>query len=252
MKGRVRFLGYVAVVLALNAVSTPCSWAAQDKTFDQANQAFSEGRFGQAIDGYESLVRSGRWSANLFYDLGNAWFRQGDLGRAILNYERALALEPRHPETQANLRLAREEARALEMEQLPIERYLSAITVPQYTIMTSVAFWAAVFITGHIFFQRRRSGKLTILAIALFALSVGGAVELYLNETGNRGQSFAIITGKQVQARLATADNAKGVLSLPAGSQIKVLSKRGEWIYAALPNSLRGWIPAAEAEQVRF
>ncbi len=126
----------------------------------------------------------------------------------------------------------------------PIERYLGAITATQYTITISVAFWAALFVTGHLFFQGRRSRKLAILVVLLFALSAGGAVALYLNETGNRGQSLAIVTGKEVQARLATADNAKGVLSLPAGSQIKILSKRGDWIYAALPNSLRGWIPA--------
>jgi len=60
------------------------------------------------------------------------------------------------------------------------------------------------------------------------------------------------VTGKDVQARLATADTANSVLALPAGSEIKVLSTRGDWIYAALPNNLRGWIPAKNAERVRL
>ena len=52
----------------------------------------------------------------MFYNLGNAQYRAGDLGRAILNYERALALEPQHPEAEANLRLVRDKARALELQ----------------------------------------------------------------------------------------------------------------------------------------
>jgi hypothetical protein len=62
----------------------------------------------------------------------------------------------------------------------------------------------------------------------------------------------AIVTAKNIQARLATAENAGTVLVLPPGSEIKVLSTRGEWIYALLPNELRGWIPAHSAESVRL
>ena len=60
------------------------------------------------------------------------------------------------------------------------------------------------------------------------------------------------MTAKGTDARLATADNAGTVLTLPAGSEIKILSTRGDWLYAALPNDLRGWIPAKNAERVRL
>ena len=62
----------------------------------------------------------------------------------------------------------------------------------------------------------------------------------------------SIVTGEDVQARLATADTANSVLALPAGSEIKILSTRGDWMYAALPNDLRGWIQTRNAEQVRL
>ena len=61
-----------------------------------------------------------------------------------------------------------------------------------------------------------------------------------------------MITGKEVEARLATADTAKSILVLPAGSEIEILSDRGDWIYAALPNDQRGWIPASSAQRVRL
>src|SRR5437016_4213136 len=170
MKNYARLLAFL-----LCAVSTSSAFAQLDSDFAKANQDYAQGNFNEAISGYRTLVGSGQWSANLFYDLGNAYFRTGDFGRAILNYERALALERHHPEATANLQIARDEARALE-----------------------------------------------------------------------------IVTGQDVQARLATADTANSVLALPPGSEVKILSTRGDWVYAVLPNKLRGWIPVKRTELVRL
>src|SRR5256714_14668424 len=131
--------------------------AADESVFIKANQDYAEGRYAEAASGYEDLVRAGNWSANLFYDLGNTRYRLGDFGQAILNYERALALDPRHPEAEANLRLARDEARALELRRDWIERYAATATMKQYTIAAAVAFWFALFMTAHLFLSGRRS-----------------------------------------------------------------------------------------------
>ena len=92
------------------------------------------------------------------------------------------------------------------------------------------------------------------MVVILFCLIVffAAAFAVYTLETGNRGTGFAIVTGNNIEARLATADNANTVLALPPGSEITLLSQRGDWIYAALPNDLRGWIPANGAERVRL
>jgi hypothetical protein len=70
-------------------------------------------------------------------------------------------------------------------------------------------------------------------------------------ENGNRGASLAIVLGRNIEARLATAENANTVLALPPGSEVMLLSTRGDWSYAALPNNLQGWIPTRSAELVR-
>ena len=97
--------------------------------FAKANEEFTQGHFKEAIAGYEALVGAGHWNANLFYDLGNAYFRTRDFGRAILNYERALALDNHHPEATANLQIARDEARALELQPTKLERYLQFASI---------------------------------------------------------------------------------------------------------------------------
>jgi hypothetical protein len=88
--------------------------------------------------------------------------------------------------------------------------------------------------------------------LLLGVISAGAALAVYELETGSAGSDLAIVTGKSIQARLATAESAGTVLLLPPGSEIKVLSTRGNWTYAALPNDLRGWIPAQSAERVRL
>jgi tetratricopeptide (TPR) repeat protein len=63
-----------------------------DDLFARANTEFAAGNFKAAIADYQTVADSGERSANLFYDLGNAYFRHGDFGRAILNYDRACGL----------------------------------------------------------------------------------------------------------------------------------------------------------------
>ncbi|MFN2621619.1 MAG: tetratricopeptide repeat protein [Chthoniobacterales bacterium] len=240
-------LGLVILLIAFTFTAN----GADESAFGKANQAYAEGRFDEAATGYEKLIRSGNWNANLFYDLGNARYRLGDFGQAILNFERALALDPRHPEAEANLRLARDEGRALELRRDWIERYASMATVKQYLIAAAVAFWFALFITAYLFFSRRSAGRiaLIVLSVLVCGISIFAIVTL---ENGARGDALAVVTGKDVEARLATADNAKSILVLPAGSEIKILSERGDWVYAALPNDQRGWIPASRAQRVRM
>ncbi len=220
--------------------------------FAKANQEFASGDFKAAIEDYEQLVRSGERTANLFYDLGNAYFRSDDFGRAILNYERALTLDPRHPEAAANLRIARDEARALELIPANLEWLFGFASANQFAVAAAIAFWVGLFsIATFVFSQRRRNGAaaLVILSLLTFAFAGSGVYQL---DRGKNGNGLAIVTGQNIEARLATADTANTVLALPPGSEIKIASQRGDWIYALLPNNLRGWMPAKGAEQVRL
>lgn len=214
----------------------------------KANQEYEAGRFPEAIQLYESAVRAGAANAAVFYNLGNAWFRTGEMGQAILNYERALALGPQHPEAEANLRFVRDKARALALKRTWWDRLTARASPDHYAIAGAVSFWIAAFAIAALLLYRRRPAALIgtlVLALLVFAVAAGA-----LYETGNNARTLAIVIGQNIEARLATADNAGSVLALPPGSEIKILSTRGDWLYAALPNDLRGWIPARGAERV--
>src|SRR5438876_8013292 len=154
MKGRKLLVDLCCTVICTFVAAS--AFAQSETEFAKANQEYAQGHFKEAIDRYEALVRSGQWSANLFYDLGNVYFRTGDFGRAILNYQRALTLERHHPEATANLQIARDEARALEMQQSWPERYLQFASSHQYSIPAAAAFWVAIFAMSALIFKQRR------------------------------------------------------------------------------------------------
>src|SRR5437868_15512524 len=132
------------IALVVGASATHSLRAEGDAEFVKANQAFAQGHFKEAISSYEALVQKREWSANLFYDLGNAYFRTGDFGRAILNYERALRLDPHHPEADANLRIAHDQAHSLELAPSALEKYLNFGTANFFAIVAAIFFWLAI------------------------------------------------------------------------------------------------------------
>ena len=216
-----------------------------DDLFAKANTEFGAGNFKAAIADYQAVVDSGEWSANLFYDLGNAYFRHGDFGRAILNYDRALRLDPRHPEADANLRIAHDQTHSLELAPSALERYLNFGPTNFFAIVGAIFFWLAI-----IWLILRPGGVLWALAgIFLAAICGFGAFRL---ENGTRGRGLAIVIAEKAEARVATVDSARSVLALPAGSEVLILQERGDWNYAALPNDQRGWIAANAVEKVRL
>ena len=101
-----------------------------------------------------------------------------------------------------------------------------------------------------IFNYLRRSTLAMVVTVLAFAVTLLSVFVVYRLETTRR--AIAIVTAPELQARLATADNAGSILQLPSGSEVQVLSRRGDWVYALLPNNLRGWLPASSVEQVRL
>jgi tetratricopeptide (TPR) repeat protein len=236
--------GALFQILVLLLFALPSAEGADD-LFAKANTEFAAGSFQAAIADYNAIVGSREWSANLFYDLGNAYFRDGDFGRAILNYDRALRLDRHHPETDANLRIARDQTHSLELAPPLLERYLNFGTANFFAVAAAIFFWLTV-----IFLILRPSGMLWVVAGMFLAGTC--VLAAYRLENGTRGQSLAIVIAGNAEARVATADSARSVLALPPGSEVLILQERGDWSYAALPNDQRGWIAANAVEKVRL
>jgi cytochrome c-type biogenesis protein CcmH/NrfG len=114
MKQNVIMLTFVGVCLlvgllaAINLLSPRT--AADVDAIAAANALYDDGNYAAAARVYEQLVAQNVQDSRLFYNLGNIYLRQGDLGHAILNYQRAIRLAPRDADIKANLELARSQA----------------------------------------------------------------------------------------------------------------------------------------------
>ncbi len=98
----------VAISLAMLVVMLSMPSVAGAGDFGDANEHYEDGRFEQAREGYEAIAARRVSNEQLFYNLGNTYFRLGRLGPAVYNYERALRIEPGFEDAQYNLRVARE------------------------------------------------------------------------------------------------------------------------------------------------
>ena len=142
------------------------------------------------------------------------------LGHAILNYERALALDPNQAEARANLQLVRDQARALALAPSWMEAHLDFLTRDQYAWLGGGCFLGC----GRdylrpLFRPASRSGLDFCPDIVRRDFAPAQTFAVYQLETGSSGSDLAIVTKKNIQARLATAESAGTVLLLPAGKR---------------------------------
>ena len=214
--------------------------------FDAANTLYDKGDFQGARSGYEVLVQSGPWSAHLFYNLGNSAFRLGDKSAAFLAYERALALDPGHPEAKANLNFLRGETGA----KLPATpwygRALSWPAANEAAWIASAAFFGLCFSLAPVVWKRR-AATLPALFCGM-ALVWSGAV---VGWQASRGETW-IVTVEAAQARTMPAENSQAMATLPMGSHVRLLLERGPWLQVQLPDDSAGWIHSDTVKPVRL
>jgi hypothetical protein len=233
MKTRTVLLGLVALLLAFGT--------ARAATFEDANKLYDGEKYADAKAAYESLAASGSTTANLFYNLGNTEYRLKAPGRAAWNYERALALDPSHPEARQNLDLVRQQSGARLLPPNLVDRLLLPWSGSAYTLLAAIGAWLLVFGLYGIFISgRRESFRLWGLALLAVVAAAYGGLGVW-EQIAQR--SVAIILPRETVARVAPADRAQMVEPLPAGSQVRILSERGAWTYCELPGRGRGWLP---------
>jgi tetratricopeptide (TPR) repeat protein len=216
--------------------------------WNTANAAYAEGKFEQAKVDYVQLVDSREYSAELFYNLGNAWFKLGDQGRAILNYQRALILKPSFEEARVNLQTALKIVGNDDPK--TIGDSLGAYA-DYFPVVASASFWAAIFcLIGAL---RKRApyaaffGLVSIMAGILFASSL--AVCFWIG-AGLKDSNRALVIESATDLKYGPAITARPVESLQIGQPISLISERGDWTFCRANTGNLGWILSRKAERV--
>ncbi len=217
--------------------------AADGDGFARGNRLYASGKYAEAVAAYESQVRRGADSANLFYNLGDAYQRVGNRGRAILNFQRALLLEPSHAEAAANLAF-------IGGNRPPELTTGSPLGVDALSWLTAAGGWLALAgLMASALRRRWRNPGLTLAAVGLLG-GLGGAWTLWWIEGKTYTSVRALTVANSVPVFYSPADNSKVITTLPAGAEVRVLSAQGPWSYALLGDGTRAWISSGKIERL--
>jgi hypothetical protein len=216
----------------------------------EANERYQSGQFERAAELYETINAAGVQHSTVYYNLGNAYLQQGDLGRAILNYRRAQRLDPRDGDIANNLELARaqtiDKLQASGVEQLNFGQIVGDwITLEETTVLLLV-FWFLICLSLslYIVLPHRRSELvwLIISSVGLTILMTAGlASSLYIEDQ----TPTAVVVASQVDVTdgPGPADEFAVNFSLHAGAEVRIIDRRLGWRQIALPGDLDGWVP---------
>jgi tetratricopeptide (TPR) repeat protein len=243
----------IAIALAAGALLAPGPAAAErgaaHAAFERGMKLYEEGDYSGAVDAFDEVVAMGVEDPAVEYDLANAWFKAGRLGRAIYHYRRAHALAPRDEDVKANLEYARflaldriEESGATTDRR--VEGWLDRVT-PSEAARVPMALWIAAGLVGCVWQLGRAEGRpgrrSFVVLVALWAVSFAGAWAVHhraarVNE--------AVVLAREAVVRNGPGENFETAFVLHEGAEAVVEGERGAWTEISLPGDLRGWISA--------
>lgn len=228
----------------------PAAFAADDLTavFDRANALYEQGKFSDAAATYEKILQAGRASSALRFNLGNALFKSGQLGRAIVNYRLAQRLAPRDPDIQANLQFARGSVIGAGLrKETRWARWLRLVTLNEVTGITACAVWVwlGLLTAGLLWPSWKRSLRAytTVVGtgVGLFAVWLG--VLVYERSRSATG----VVVARDAVVRYGPLEESQSAYTARDGLELAVLDEKNGWLQVVDHNKRLGWV---EAKQV--
>lgn len=237
-----------ALVLVAGGKRAPDSIVGE---FREANRCVAAGEHAAAIGAYEALIENGQQSAAIFHNLAVAHHRSGDLGQAILNYERAATLDPGPADIRANLERARKDSATTE-EHTPTPLSLAkSLSVNTWSLLasTSLAILALLAIgrSSRLIDWPKSVLRLVAGVALIVTAAAAGAISLQHRELENR----AIITADTASLRVSPFDQARSLSRLTPGKAVHLIDGRahGDYRLARLESGQSGWIKISEFER---
>jgi tetratricopeptide (TPR) repeat protein len=224
-----------------------------DDAWKRGNDAYLRGDYASAVAAYEQLDRQNVISPELAYNLGNAYYRQGQLGKAIWAWERALNLDPDADDARYNLEQARQAAARRVHDKIEgADRdpaWIRAVT--ELTLSTEtwlfLTLYVAFFVALALRLRARRSaGSDDLSAWGAVAVVVGVAAALAGALLAGRvaldRAPFAIVLADEVPVKEGADPNYRTTFDVHAGLRVRLLDHDQDWVRIRLANGLEGWV----------
>lgn len=195
--------------------------------FDAASKLYEQNKFAEAAAAYEQLLPSAPRSETLWFNLGNAWFKAGQVGRAIAAYRHAEEFAPRDPAVRFNLNFARKKVSGADSPAGPAwRRALGALTLNEWTVLASAALWVWFVLLalrewrpawrGALSGYTATSGAIVLLLIGCAAF----AADLRFNTVS------AVVIAPEAIVRSGPLDEAKVLHQFRDGIEVTVIDEK--------------------------
>jgi len=245
-------------LLILNFIFMSAHASGYQLVIAKGNTAYSAGRYKEAIDTYTTLVFQGLESPDLFYNLGNSYFKLNDIPHAILWYERAKRLDPGNEDVNFNLNVANSRITD-KIEPLPeffLKRWLRAITdlFPADTwTVAGIAFLIlalilfSLYVASRVLLIRKLgfwTGFTSLLFSVIFLLFAWNSYYL------RKSDHSAIITNPTVTVKSSPDEKSTDIFVIHEGCRIQLIDHIGDWYEIRIINGSVGWVEQGNFEKI--
>ena len=231
---------------------------AQDSLLDKANQHYIAGEYDQAIEAYNQILSGSKESAEVYYNLGNAYYKTGKYTQSILNYERAKLLAPNDEDIQFNLDLANQHV-VDNIDPLPqvfFVRWWNNITnkfsIDQWARISVVSFIIFLILAGLFFFTQNGVIKrvsfwtgILVIVISIFSFNFAARHKKRITE-----HNFAIITQPSVTVKSSPSDSGTDLFLIHEGLKVEIKDNLSGWMEIRLSDGNQGWLPTNSVERI--
>lgn len=252
-------IGIFCCFSTLNAQNTVFADSTIVSTKAMADSAYAAADYATAVHIYEQLLSEHGESAEVYYNLGGAYYKMNEIARSILNYERALLLDPSDADIKFNLELAR--AKAVDKNALITELFLTrwyrdfvAIMNPDAWAKTSILCFIILisFLVLFIFSKKSKTKKIIFIFALLSLLCSVLAGLIASNQTAKlERREYAIIMDPSVVVRSTPSENGTELFVLHEGKKVKINDDSMKaWKEIELEDGNIGWLSAESIEKI--
>lgn len=229
------------LTVAPGALASP----ARGTATEAARLALAEGRYKEAEADYEALIRDHGYSAQLLYNLGNAYLRDGQAAPALLTYDRARLLAPRDGGIATNLAAARAEL-GMPNEDSETARFARLLPISTWTWLVAGAFWVTVAAGGAALLSKRhRAATIAGAALAAVGGAISGGALLLSSRDLDRGLAMAA-----VPVLVSPFESAQSGFSLAPGEDVDLGRCRERYVFVRDAHGRSGWVESVQVARL--
>ncbi len=245
-------------VAASEEAVTTVAELTSEQLWADGNEAYNSKDYSRAATLYGTILARGEYSARLYYNMGNACFKSGNLAGAVLNYKRALRLAPANEDARYNLALAEAQTKdkIVAVPEFFLKRWTrelrDALGCTAWSVMSVVCFAAALallllFLLANRIPVRKTGFYGTVAAALLFVATTSFAVSSRESILAN---DEAVVMATAIPVKASPDRSATDLFVLHAGTSVRVIAEVDEWREIVIADGKRGWVESRNIEVI--